>query len=360
MRHLAIRAPNWVGDLVMSTPVLAAAMDDARFERVSVLVRQRLVPLLEDGPLEPALVPIPAKNKEVEVLRGLRPDGILLLTDSIGSAWRARRAGIATRAGSAVSGRRVLLTHGLAPPMGSGRRLPIPTAHHFRDVAGLFGIQVPDLHPRLAHGPATDDLARRLLVAMGLAEGEPYVLCSPGASFGAAKLWPPERFAGVLDALHRERGWRGVVIGGPGEEALMAAVVDAAHSGVVSPLSTGPADPDRCGLAVTKALVSRARLLLVGDTGPRWIAVAYGTPCVSVMGPSHPGLTASSLEGCSVIRVAGLECSPCGRRKCPLGHHRCMQAIQGSDVLGAIEALVPDRAESSSASAGACAAEPLR
>jgi ADP-heptose:LPS heptosyltransferase len=57
-----------------------------------------------------------------------------------------------------------------------------------------------------------------------IANDHDYVMCCPGAAFGAAKLWPPERFAAALDRLHELHGWRGVVSGGPGEEALMEAV----------------------------------------------------------------------------------------------------------------------------------------
>jgi heptosyltransferase II len=190
---------------------------------------------------------------------------------------------------------------------------------------------VPDLHPRLYLSDAVERTQRELLRARGIDVERGYVLCCPGAAFGAAKLWPPERFAAALDALFERRGWRGVVTGGPGEETLMDEVARASKRGALS-LSSAPRD-----LEGLKALVASSRLLLVGDSGPRWYAAAFDVPCVSVMGPNFPELTASSLELCRVVRVEGLECSPCLQRVCPLGHHRCMRDLGVERVLEAAE-----------------------
>ena len=83
-----------------------------------------------------------------------------------------------------------------------------------------------------------------------------------------------------------------------------------------------------------------ARLLLVGDSGPRWYAAAFDVPTVSVMGPNFPELTATSLERARIVRVEGLECSPCLERVCPLGHHRCMRDLGPDRVLAAALELV--------------------
>ena len=337
-RSLVVRAPNWVGDLVMATPVLEAAIASPRFRDVNVLVRSHLAGVLRDGPCEPRLEAIASDAEEVAAYRRLAPDAVLLLPNSLGAAWRAWRGGVPIRAGTGLSGRRMFLTHAVVPPTRAGRRLPTPTAHLQRDAAGLLGILVPDLHPRLHARPALRAALRAALARLGLAEGERYVACCPGAAFGAAKLWPPERFAAVLDGLHERRGWRAVVTGGPGEEELVEAVVAAARHPAIS---LAREERDLEGL---KALVAEARLLLVGDSGPRWYAAAFDVPCVSVMGPNFPEVTATSLELAAIARVEGLECSPCLRRRCPLGHHRCMNDLGADAVLElALEVLARSR-----------------
>ncbi len=340
LEHLSIAAPNWVGDLVMATPMLEAALSAPHIGRVSVLVRAHLAPLLADGPLAEHVHPYQGDRDEREQLGRLRPDAIALLSNSFGAAWRAYRARVPLRAGVSLSARGALLTHRFTPPMIDGRRYPIPTAHLHRDVLGLVGVSTPSLHPRLHVSQGVLDAQRAELAELGLRE--PYALCCPGAAFGAAKLWAPERFARALDLLHAERGLRPVVSGGPGEEALIEAVVEASRSGAIS-LAARPRS-----LATLKALVKGAQVLLVGDSGPRWVAAAFDTPCVCVMGPNLPSLTASSLELCELVRV-DLDCSPCGERTCPLGHHRCMSAIPAERVAAAALRVIERKARAGAA-----------
>jgi heptosyltransferase II len=332
-RHgrLVVRVPNWVGDIVMATPVLEAAARSADWDDVRFLVRSHLLPLLADAPWSDRLVGLSSSRDEAAHYRVLEAEAVLLLSNSLGAAWRAWRSGTPIRAGSALSGRRWLLTHHFAPPTRAGRRVPVPTAHLHRDAAGLVGLDLPSLHPRLWVRESLEEQVAEELVAAGLAPGEDHVLCCPGAAFGAAKLWPPDRFAAVLDALHQRHGWRAVIGGGPGEEPLMRAVREACRHEAIE-LSQSPRDLERL-----KAQVKGARLLVVGDSGPRWVAAAFDIPCVSIMGPNFPELTATSLEHCRVVRVEGLECSPCIQRTCPLGHHRCMTDLSVQQVLGACE-----------------------
>ncbi|MBW2415922.1 MAG: glycosyltransferase family 9 protein [Deltaproteobacteria bacterium] len=338
VEHLLVRAPNWVGDLVMATPVLEAALADPRFGRVSILVRSHLLDVLADGPCEDACISIAGRDHERGLYAELRAgspaaDAALLLTNSFGAAWRSFRAGIPIRAGTSLGGRGLLLTHSVVPPARDGRRVPIPTAHLLRDVAGLLGIQVPGLRPRLHVSEDVRRRTREILQRVGLEPGEPYVLCAPGAAFGAAKLWPPAHHAATLDALFESHGWKGVVTGAPSEDESIRAVVGACKHPAIS-LAEQPRD-----LASLKALVEGARLLLVGDSGPRWFAAAYETPCVTVMGPNFPELTASSLEWCEVVRM-DLECAPCLRRTCPLGHHRCLVDLAPERAIAAAERLL--------------------
>lgn len=325
MTRLTVRAPNWVGDLVMATPVLEAA--SRAFDEVSVLVRSGVAPLLEDAPYPITVKPIESKSHEARLWREEAADAALILTTSLRTAWQAFRAGVPIRAGVATNARRLLLTHSFLPATQDGRRLPTPTAHQLRDAAGLLGIDVPDLHPVLATGP-------RLGVDERLAEAGiqgSYILATPGAAFGGAKLWPPERFAAALDGLHARYGVPSVVVGAGPEQPLVEAVLAK---------TTSPAVTVSVSLAELRALVQGAKLLLVGDSGPRWIAAAFDVPCVSVMGPNFPEQTATSLEHARVVRVEGLECAPCLERTCPLGHHRCMTDLPVESVIAAAKELL--------------------
>jgi heptosyltransferase II len=336
--RLVVRAPNWVGDLVMATPVLHAAALDARFCDVRIVLRGHLADVLADGPLAERIVPLARDADEVRVYRGLAPDAVMLLSNSLGAAWRAFRAAVPVRAGAALSYRRPLLTHAVRPPSSSGRRVPIPTAHLHADVAGLLGVRPKSLAPRLDVRPETAQRAREVLIAAGLRDDEPHFVVCPGAAFGAAKLWPPERFAEAAREIALERGWRAVVTGAPSERALVEDVAQRLGNLAIAP------DSSSGGLALLRAWTADARLVLVGDSGPRWFAAAFGVPCVSVMGPNFPELTQSSMERARIVRVEGLECSPCLERRCPLGHHCCMQDLPTAAVVRAARELLAEAA----------------
>jgi len=331
VRGLVIRAPNWVGDLVMATPVLEAAL--GRFERVTIALRAHLAPILAGGPCAAHVRGLTRDAGEAELYRELAPDAVLLLTNSLGAAWRAFRARVPVRAGAALAGRGALLTHRVVPPTRGGRRFPIPTAHLLADVAGLLGIDVRDLHPRLSVTAEARRAARARLERRGLPVGARYALCTPSAAFGAAKMWPARHHARALDLLRERHDLHAVLTGAPGEEPVLGAVAAACRRPVID-LSDEPRD-----LELLKALVAEAALLLTSDSGPRWFAAAFDVPCVTVMGPNFPELTASSLERCEVVRLE-LECAPCLERVCPLGHHRCLEALEPERAVHAAARLL--------------------
>ncbi len=318
----------------MATPVLHAAARHPGVERLTILLRGHLAPLLSGGELEPFVRGLGEGESEAALYRELAPDGVLLLTNSFGAARRARAGGVPVRAGAALSGRRWMLTRALVPPRIDGRRVPVPTARLHADLAGLVGLEVPDLHPRLDVPADAAASLGRVLEGLELAAGAGYVACAPGAAFGAAKLWPPEHFAAALDALFEQRGLPGLLFGAPAESAILAAVAEHCEH----PVRVVP-ETER-SLGRSSALVAGAQLLLVGDSGPRWLAAAFDVPCVSVMGPNFPELTATSLEHARIVRHAGLDCAPCLERCCPLGHHRCMRELPVAAVLDAASELL--------------------
>lgn len=323
MSVLVVRAPDRVGELVLATPVLEAAAADPRWERVHVLLRGDLAPLLDEAPFPVQVEPLASPAEEARRLRALGADAALLLSTTLRSAWHAWRAGIPIRAGAARGARRLLLSHAVLPARVGRRPAPTPTAHLQRDVAGLLGLLVPDLHPRLGVG---EDERAAVRAELGF-EG-PYLLVAPGAIPGEAELWPPERFAAALDVLCEARGLEAVVVGSPAEAPSISAIAGAARRRVHTP---------RVSLGQLRPLVAEASLLLAGDAGPRWLAAAFDVPCVSVLGPSSTEQVATSLERARLVRREGLECAPCREQRCPLGHHRCMVELGVDEVVAAAE-----------------------
>lgn len=152
----------------------------------------------------------------------------------------------------------------------------------------------------------------------------------PGAAHGT-KGWPAERFAAV------GRRWAGpvLVLGGPGEETLVASVVDAVRAGGVA----ASAVTER-GFDATFAALRRTRVLVAGDTGLMHLAAACGVPVVALFGPTHSGDGFWCHPG-EVVEVP-LPCRPCSRfggARCPIGDHLCMDGLSVEQVAAAVERL---------------------
>ncbi|MBC3192309.1 glycosyltransferase family 9 protein [Pseudonocardia sp. C8] len=135
------------------------------------------------------------------------------------------------------------------------------------------------------------------------------VVLHPGAASGARR-WPADRYAELARALHRD-GHRVVVTGGPGERALVAAVVECAGL----PRSADLAG--RCSAEGIAALVADARLVVCGDTGPAHLATAYRTPSVLLFGPTSPARWGPGREGPHTVLWAGRTGDPHADRPDP-------------------------------------------
>ena len=157
-------------------------------------------------------------------------------------------------------------------------------------------------------------------------------MVTPGASFGAAKLWPAGHFASACDGAAERYGLRAILAPGPGEEGVATGIAASMRSGPVH--LTHPVT----SLPELVALIDRSRLVLSIDTGPRQIAVARRTPVIAVLGPTDPGHTAHHLERQRVLREP-VSCSPCHLKTCPIDH-RCMTRLEPDRVVTAMGELL--------------------
>jgi len=167
-------------------------------------------------------------------------------------------------------------------------------------------------------------------------EGETIAVLAPGASYGPSKTWPPTSFARVGDALAAV-GASVVLVGTPAERKLSGQVLSAMKEPAVD--LTG-----ELGLGALKGVVRRSRVLICNDAGARHIAVAFGIPCVVVMGPTSLEKTNLNLERVKVLS-ADVDCRPCYLRECPIDH-RCMTRVSAEHVVqAALPALSSDAKE---------------
>ena len=174
----------------------------------------------------------------------------------------------------------------------------------------------------------TDEAAARLFEGWGIKPGERVIGVSPGTAFGSSKLWPPEYFAKVADELAREYKARVVILCGPKEES----VADRLEAAMKSPAIN--TSRNIVTMDVLKAVCKRLMLLVSTDSGGRHFAVGAGVPVVVVMGSTYHVYTETEYEKYELVQHR-LDCWPCHKQVCPLGHHRCMKDLQPEKVLEA-------------------------
>ena len=334
-----MRAPNWVGDLVMASPALRALR---AAHPAAELVLEGLPHHAQLGSHLPGVDAFLAdrhRGAGAWLARALRLrqggfDWAVLLPDSVRAALAPSLARIPVRAGYGRDpARRALLTLSLDPPQEGGQRLPISMIERYLRITRALGCE--DCGEALELGvpdQSRDKLDNRLWAA-GVEQSEGLLVVTPGASFGSSKLWPSQYFAQACDEIIRRHGLRAVLAPGPGEERIAREIAAAMQSRPLE-LSDPPAS-----LGELVALIDRAQLVLTNDTGPRHIAVARKRPVVVLMGPTDTRHTQHLLEGQRVLREA-VECSPCHKKTCPIDH-RCMTRLLPTRVVNAAEELLP-------------------
>ena len=324
MNRLVI-APNWIGDAVMSLPVLRALRRHGPADRLTVLAGRGPGAIYRAEGSADEVLPRSSFLGDVRAIRSRRFDEAWLLPHSLRAGLLAALSGAPRRLGYATDRRGRLLTD--APVRPPGNR------HQLRDYDELLhraGIE-PDFDaPRLPIPEPAARRARSAAAAAGISK-RTVVLC-PGSASAVTKRWPADRFAALADRLS-ERGLSAAVAVGPGERPLGEAIARAARS---RPPVVGD-DLDPVELA---ALFAEAGVVTSNDSGPAHLAGAVGTPVVAIFGATDPGRTAPSGAPVRVLDRY-VFCSPCFRQKCPYGHE-CMREIGVEDVLRAVEELMEE------------------
>jgi len=270
-------------------------------------------------------------------LRARRFDWAVILPDSHRAALDAFLAGIPRRAGYVRDPlRRALITDDLEPPRENGRRMPFSMIERYLRITRRLGCPDAGETLDLLVDPAAEHRVEEILAARGIGPADPVLLVTPGASYGASKLWPPRHFARACDEIGRRFGLRTVLVPAPNEsEIAIAREVAAEMQESCVALVERPGTLDDL-----KALIARARLVLTNDTGPRHVAVALERPVVTLMGPTDPRHTHHLLERQRVLRE-DVECSPCGKKTCPIDH-RCMTRLQPERAVAAAAELLAE------------------
>ncbi len=332
---VCIRAPNWVGDVVMATPAFRAVREGLPQARITLVIRRGVEPIVRGAPwFDETIVYDPDGRwapreffRCVGALRAGEHDLGLLLPNSFSSALMFRLARVRRRVGYRRDCRSLLLTDAIERPSEDGRFKPTYMVDYYLVLCERAGIPPAGRAMELPFTDADAERAEGILTRAGIVPGGPLFLLHPGAGYGPSKRWPNERFARLAELLHEEYGAQMALVAGPVEASNAAAIRAASRVQI--------ADLTNCGidLHLLKCVVARSSLLVTTDSGPRHYGVALGVPTVCVMGPTHPDYSTSALPNDVVVRL-DVECGPCQLKECPRDH-RCMDEISAEAVLDA-------------------------
>jgi len=156
---------------------------------------------------------------------------------------------------------------------------------------------------------------------------------NPGASYGSAKRWYPEKFANVAISLANE--YDIIIFGGFIEKEFAKEIETYLIKKNVNNF-LNLAGKTSINELINK--ISNLDLFITGDSGPMHLAAALQIPTVSIFGPTKYKETSQWMNQKSKVLTKNLECQPCMKRVCPLKHHNCMKKIESIDVLNSVKA----------------------
>jgi heptosyltransferase-2 len=328
-KRVLIVAPSWVGDAILSEPLVSLLREPYTDPIVDVLAppwcapvyaRMRGVARVIENPLGHGRFGWAQRRALAATLRSHAYSHAFVLPNSWKSALIPWFAGIPRRIGYVGEARWGLLT--------DARRLNESALPRLVDRFVALGVPAGDLVP-MPPGPVlVPDAANRAtaLQAMNLSTARPIAALCPGAEYGTAKRWPPNYFA-ELGARLQGDGMQVWLIGSPNDRLPAASVRQSGgEAGRQFYDLTGRTD---LGTAID--LLSLASLVISNDSGLMHAAAAVGAPLVALFGSSSPTFTPPISPLARIARI-DIPCSPCFKRECPLKHFKCMRDLEPNVV----------------------------
>jgi lipopolysaccharide heptosyltransferase II len=321
--RILVRSSNWLGDAVMSVAAVRAIKRGRPDAHITIAAPSKIAPMWKLIPEVDAIIPLP-DGSLLSVVRLLRQqltfDAAILFPNSLRVALESWLSGIPRRVGYRGHWRSWLVNQIVPVP-----HKPGPPEHHslrFLRIAQECGADTGEdgWPPPVAHTSRSNELSTF--------SSEPLMigLC-PGAEYGPAKRWLPERFAEVAAKISAQLSAQWILFGTKNDAAIGEQIAG----------SIGDHCINRIGKTSLDQLIDelrQCRLLLTNDTGTMHLAPLLGVPVVAIFGSTEPLLT-GPLGDSHVVLRHHVECSPCFLRRCPIDF-RCMKAVSAQEVADAV------------------------
>jgi heptosyltransferase-2 len=311
--RILIRSGNWLGDAVMSVPAVQTIKRGRPDAYVTMAAPETIAEMWKIVPEVDAVIALPQKSlfAAARILRKAPAfDVAILFPNSLRTALEVFLAGIPRRVGFSGHSRRWLLNQ---RPRQTKARGIVHQSYRYLELATTIGAKVrPEFPPAKPVDGQRVDLR--------------FALC-PGAEYGPAKRWLPERFTEVAREIAARLPVRWILFGIASDRAVGDQIASALGEKCVN----------RIGQTTLSDLIAELRqcdLLLTNDTGTMHLGSWLRIPTVSIFGSTEPKRTGPLGAGHRILRHH-VECSPCFLRQCPLDF-RCMREITAAEVTTAV------------------------
>ena len=332
---IAVRAPNWIGDCIMTLPSLQVLSEHFPHAEIYVLVRKHLAPIFKNinGLSRVLSLPVPLSWKNymatVRRIKACDFNAGILFTNSFSSALLFKLSAVPQRLGYNRDLRGLLLS----------KRIPAvaETFHHQfyyrRIIESYIGRKIISSQPaRLVVSSDERNSVAVLLSQIGVDPQKGLLGISPVAAYGPAKEWLPERFQELLNRLHQNHPEMTILMFGSQKESERIHQICQKSGARVFNLA------GRFDLRESIVAISMCRAFVSNDSGLMHVAAALDVPVIGLFGPTDPQKTSVS-SGRSRNLYFPQECAPCKYRKCPF-NRECMRAIKVVEVLAALEEML--------------------
>lgn len=343
-KKLLVRGVNWIGDGVMTLPALTALRKALPEAKISLLVKPWVAPVFENNPNIDEIILYDDKHKgiigKLNLSRMLNKKDFcsaILFQNAFDAALITFLAGIRKRFGYNRDGRGFFLNSALPLPHNKDKTHQI---YYYLNLVEQLGLKPGYSEPYIFLKHEERLHAREMLNHMR----KPILAINPGATYGSAKRWFPDRFAEIANWFISDTGGSAIIFGGKTE----VDIADEIYKKVIPGFRTPDSLQNLAGKTSLReliSLISECDVFVTNDSGPMHIACAVRTPLVAIFGSTDPVLTGPppGVDGDNRIVIKpDLSCSPCFERSCKTNDLRCMYAITSDEVYYDIKKILPD------------------
>lgn len=322
--------PNWVGDLIMATAVLTDLRKAFPNSEITAMCKKPLGELLQHDPDVNELFAFERRKNEfsrrqsyrdiVQKIKEGKYDLGILLPNSFSSAWWFWKGSVSNRVGYSYKPRQIFLNK----PVSVSKITGLHQVDAYKQLLTSIGISPSKAKPRLFLTGEEKEKAQQFLRTMGYEPGKKLIGINPGAAYGSAKCWPPDRFNKLAQKLTEE------------EDCYIAFFGDLSQKELLSKICSGLSEKVMNFVGATNlrelmALISLCDLFITNDSGPMHIASALNVPLIALFGSTDHTLTGPYFNERATIVNKQVSCSPCFKRSCPIDF-RCMKEITVEEI----------------------------